>query len=84
MQYGVINFIYKNNKSWNCSRVCETEKEFFEWVDMEKEYNYKKVFKCIYRVLIPVVGLSFILYINNVGINGINIISFVKQILSEP
>ena len=51
---------------------------------LDKEYNYKKVFKCIYRVLIPVVGLSFILYINNVGINGINIISFVKQILSEP
>ena len=39
MTYGVINFIYKNNKSWNCSRVCETKKEFFEWVDMEKEYN---------------------------------------------
>ena len=39
MIYGVINFIYKNNKSWNCSRVCETEKEFFEWVDMEKEFN---------------------------------------------
>lgn len=39
MTYGVINFIYKNNKSWNCSRVCETEKEFFEWVEMEKEYN---------------------------------------------
>ena len=39
MTYGVINFIYKNNKRKNCFRVCETEAEFFEWVDMEKEYN---------------------------------------------
>ena len=39
MFYGVVNFIYTNNKNRNCCRICETEKEFFEWVDMEKEYN---------------------------------------------
>lgn len=39
MQYGVINFIYKKNSSWNCCRVCDTQEEFEEWVEMEKEYN---------------------------------------------
>ena len=39
MGYAIINFIYKNNKRKNCSKLFETEKEFYEWVDMEREFN---------------------------------------------
>ena len=39
MAYGVINFIYKYTKNWNCTRVCETENEFFTWVKHEEKYN---------------------------------------------
>ena len=51
---------------------------------LDKDYNYKKILKCIFRVLVPVLGLSLIFYVKDVGISNINIISFLKSIISAP
>jgi len=51
---------------------------------LDKKYNYKKIIKCILRVLIPALGISLVLYIKNVGINNLDFIYFFKSILSKP
>lgn len=49
---------------------------------LDKDYNYKKVFKCIIRVLIPALVISLLLYIKDNGINHMWL--FIKNIISEP
>lgn len=48
---------------------------------LDKNYDYKKILKCIFRVLVPVLGLSLIFYVKDVGISNINLISFIKILL---
>ena len=49
---------------------------------LDKNYNYKKVFKCIIRVLIPVLVISLLLFIKDNGIKDISL--FIKNIISKP
>lgn len=51
---------------------------------LNKNYNYKKILKCILRVFVPTFCLSLIFYIKEAGLNNINIIYFLKSILSNP
>lgn len=51
---------------------------------LDKNYDYKKILKCIFRVLVPVIGLSFVFYIKDVGFNNINLIIFFKDIIMSP
>ena len=51
---------------------------------LNKNYNYKKIFKCIFRVFVPVFFLSLVFYIKDTGIHNINIILFLKSILISP
>lgn len=51
---------------------------------LEKEYDYKKVFKCIFKVLIPVIGISLFLSIKNNGFNNFNIFYFFRDLVKEP
>lgn len=51
---------------------------------LDKNYDYKKILKCIFRVLVPVLGLSLIFYVKDVGISNINLILFLKNIISAP
>lgn len=51
---------------------------------IKKEYCYKKILNCILRVLVPTLGLSFIFYVKDIGINNINIINFIKLVISNP
>ena len=51
---------------------------------LKKTYSYEKVLKCIIRVFVPVFGLSLIFYVRDVGVHNINIIYFLKSILSNP
>ena len=51
---------------------------------LDKDYDFKKILKCIYRVLVPVLGLSFIFYILNVGFSSFSVFEFIKSILYEP
>lgn len=51
---------------------------------IDKEYNYKKVFSMVVKILVPVVTLVFLFTIKETGIKGFNLISFVKQFLTEP
>ena len=43
---------------------------------LDKDYDYKKILKCIFRVLVPVLGLSLVFYVKAVGITNINLFSF--------
>ena len=50
-----------------------------------KEYDFKKVTKCIVRVLLPAVVISLILYIEGSGgIGNANIITFLGSFLQKP
>lgn len=51
---------------------------------LSKNYSYKKVLKCIFRVFIPTFFLSFAFYIDDIGIHNINIFEFLKMILNKP
>lgn len=51
---------------------------------LDKSYSYKKILNCIFRVLVPVVGLSLIFYIKDFGIENFNIALFIKDIINEP
>lgn len=51
---------------------------------LDKDYDYKKILKCIFRVLVPVLGLSLVFYVKAVGITNINLFSFFKSIVSKP
>ena len=51
---------------------------------LDKSYNYKKVFKSIFRVFVPLLILSFIIYIKNVGFSNINIIYFIGEFIYGP
>jgi len=46
--------------------------------------TYSKVFKRIWRIIVPLVGISFLHYIWVVGINKINVIEFLLKIFAEP
>lgn len=51
---------------------------------LNKDYSYKKVFKCIFRVCVPIFTFSLFFYIKDVGIHNINIFEFLKLILNKP
>ena len=35
----VIHYRYKYRKSWNCSRVCETLREYETWLEQDRKYH---------------------------------------------
>lgn len=43
--YGVINFIYKYKKQWDCTRVCDTKQDFDTWIEHEKKVGNKLIYK---------------------------------------
>lgn len=51
---------------------------------LDKQYSYKKVLKCVLRVLVPTFLLSLIFYVRDTGIYNLNIFLFLKTILSRP
>lgn len=51
---------------------------------LDKNYSYRKIIKCIIRVFVPAIILSFLFYIENTTMHDINIIQFLKSILYEP
>lgn len=51
---------------------------------LAKQYDYRKVFKCILKVFLPVIGISLILTIKNDGIENFGLLIFIKNIISEP
>lgn len=51
---------------------------------LNKNYSYKKILKCIFRVGAPVFALSCLFYIKDVGMHNINVFEFLKSILSSP
>lgn len=51
---------------------------------LDKEYGYKKVLKCIIRVLIPLIVVSFALYLKDVGVKNINIFNFLRDFINTP
>lgn len=50
---------------------------------LNKDYNYKKVFKSIFRIFIPLIGLSFFIYFVNIDINDFNILKFFKHFFTN-
>lgn len=50
----------------------------------DKVDSYKKTFQRIYRIIIPLLGISFLHYIWVVGINKINIIEFLTKFITQP
>lgn len=87
-------FILENNTFANTTfycimfSVCKVAVGLFLMVTgaltLNKNYSYKKVLKCIFRVGVPVFALSCLLYIKDVGIYNINAFKFLKLILSSP
>lgn len=53
-------------------------------LNSKKELNYKYSFTKIIRILVPLVGLSFIAFIIQNGIKDLNLISFIKSFLAAP
>ena len=51
---------------------------------LDKSYDLKKVWKCITRILVPLVIISFALYIKRVGFHGINIGTFLETFFQNP
>ena len=51
---------------------------------LDKSYDFKKVFKSIYRIFIPLVFLSILIYIKTVGFSNINVLDFIKGFVSGP
>lgn len=51
---------------------------------LEKKYTYKKVFKCISKIFVPLFVISLCFYIKDIGLSQFDFISFVKCILEEP
>ena len=51
---------------------------------LDKDYDYKKISKCIHRVFIPLIFISFALYVRDVGINKIDMLNFIIKFLNEP
>lgn len=51
---------------------------------LDKNYSLKKAVKSIFRVLMPVLFLSIVLYIKNVGFSNFNFIYFIKSIIDKP
>ena len=44
----VIHYRYKYRKSWNCSRVCETPREYETWLEHDRKYHEKLERICEY------------------------------------
>ena len=53
-------------------------------LSLNKNYSYKKILKCIFRVGVPVFAFSCLFYIRDVGMHDINVFEFLKSILSNP
>ena len=51
---------------------------------LEKQYSYKKIFKNIIKVLVPLIIISGLLYVKDTGIKNINILTFISKFLAEP
>lgn len=89
-----IGFILTNNTFINstfyciCFSLCKIGVPLFLMITgaliLDKQYDYRKVFKCILKVFLPVIGLSLILTIKNDGIENFNLLIFIKNIISEP
>lgn len=87
-------FILENNTFSNTTfycimfSICKIAVPLFLMITgvliLDKDYSYKKILKCIFRVFVPTFSLSLIFYIKDVGINNINIFNFLKTILNNP
>lgn len=51
---------------------------------LKKNYDYKKIIKCIVRVFVPVFVFSLGFYISKVGFGGFNLIDFLKRFIVKP
>ncbi len=51
---------------------------------LDKQYSYKKILKCVLRVLVPTFFISLIFYFIDTDIHNLNIILFLKDIISKP
>lgn len=49
-----------------------------------KADNYKKIFERIFRIIIPLIGISFIIYMSVNGIKNIDIIDFLTNFIKQP
>ncbi len=51
---------------------------------LDKEYDYKKVLKSIFKIFVPLVIISFLVYAKNIGLKNINLLDFTKGFIKEP
>ncbi|MDD4028026.1 MAG: acyltransferase family protein [Bacilli bacterium] len=51
---------------------------------LDKDYDYKKIFKSIFKIFVPLLIISISFYIRDVGLKGFDFIDFIKLFLSKP
>ncbi len=48
------------------------------------EFNFKDVFRRIFRIIIPLIGIQLLLFIKDNGLTNFSLIAFLKSFLHEP
>lgn len=48
------------------------------------EFKFKDIFKRIFRIIVPLIGIQLLIFIKNTGISNFSLLAFIKGFLHEP